>query len=128
MPVKRILRKFGLRGPHSIFSPARQHPRVQLATEVKVEAFDLSFTARSVQLGTNGMSLEQAGRLSLAQPVQVSFVLPSGSRVRVSAVVRWKKNEMVGLRFDPREHHRELHEWVQESSEDALNSEIKSGR
>lgn len=122
MPVKRILRKFtALRGSDSrikaIFSPARQHPRVQLSTEVEVEGHDLSFTARSVQLGTNGMSLEQAGQLSLAQPVQVTFALPSGCRVRVAAVVRWKNKEMVGLRFDPRENNRHIHEWVKESAE-----------
>ena len=122
MPVKRLLRKFSaLRGSDSrikaIFSPARQHPRVLLATDVEVEGYEFNFTARSVQLGTNGMSLEQAGQLCLAQPVQVTFALPSGCRVRVAAVVRWKDKEMVGLLFDPRESNREIHEWVRESAE-----------
>ena len=122
MPVKRILRRFSaLRGSEArikaIFSPPRQHPRVRLATDVRVEGHDLSFTARSVQLGTNGMSLEHAGRLSLAQPVQLAFALPSGCPVRVAAVVRWKNKELVGLRFDPREHNRDIQEWIQESAE-----------
>jgi len=100
----------------AVFSPARQHPRVHLATDVRVEAHDHTFTARSVQLGTQGMSLEQADRLSLAQPVQVTFALPSGCPVRISAVVRWKTKELVGLLFDPRERNRDIQDWVRESA------------
>jgi len=118
MPVKRILRKFSaLRRSNATrikdaFFPARQHPRVHLATEVRVEGHDLTFTARSVQLGTNGMSLEQAGQLALAQPVLLIFALPSGCPVRVGAVVWWKTKELVGLRFDPRDHNRHIQEWI----------------
>ncbi|MFZ3213832.1 MAG: PilZ domain-containing protein [Terriglobales bacterium] len=98
-----------------VFFPARQHPRVHLATEVRVEGHDLTFTARSVHLGTNGMSLEQAGQLSLAQPVLLIFALPSGCPVKVGAVVRWKTKELVGLRFDPRDDNRHIQEWIQSS-------------
>jgi PilZ domain len=117
-PMKRILRRFSaLRNSESrikaIFFAPRQHPRVYLATEVIVEAEDLNFTARSVQLGSNGMSLEQADQLSLAQPVLLSFALPSGSRVKVGAVVRWKNKEQVGVRFDPRNENRQIQEWIE---------------
>jgi hypothetical protein len=78
-----------------------------------VEGHGLTFTARSVQLGTQGMSLERAGQLSLAQPVLLTFALPSGCPVRVGAVVRWKTHELVGLRFDPRDHNRHIQEWIQ---------------
>jgi len=94
------------------FSPPRQHPRAHLATDVRVEGHDLAFTARSVQLGTQGMSLEHAGQLSLAQPVLLTFALPSGCPVRVGAVVWWKTKELVGLRFDPRDHNRHIQEWI----------------
>ncbi|MFI5109013.1 MAG: PilZ domain-containing protein [Terriglobales bacterium] len=122
MPVKRILRKFSaLRRSKAtrlkeVFFPARQHPRVHLATEVRVEGHDLTFTARSVQLGTNGMSLEQAGQLALAQPVLLIFALPSGRPVKVGAVVRWKTKELVGLRFAPRDDNRHIQEWIQRSA------------
>jgi hypothetical protein len=86
---------------------------VHLVTDVKVEGHGLTFTARSVQLGTQGMSLERASQLSLAQPVLVTFALPSGCPVRVGAVVRWKTHELVGLRFDPRENNRHIQEWIQ---------------
>jgi PilZ domain len=115
---KRILRKLSrLRMSEAtrikaIFSPPREYPRAQLATDVRVEGHDLAFTARSVQLGIKGMSLEDAGQLSLAQPVLLTFALPSGRPVRVGAVVRWKTNGLVGLRFDPRESNCHIEEWI----------------
>lgn len=121
MPVKRILRGVSaLRRSEArikaIFAAPRQQPRAYLATDVRVEGHELAFMARSVQLGPNGMSLEHADQLSLAQPVLVTFALPSGCRVRVGAVVRWKTKELVGLRFDPRHHNRHIHEWIQSSA------------
>ena len=122
MPVKRILRKFSaLRRSKAtrfkdIFFPPRQHPRVDLATDVRVEGHGLTFTARSVHLGTKGMSLERAGQLALAQPVLLIFALPSGRPVKVGAVVRWKTKELVGLRFDPRDDNRHIQEWIQSSA------------
>jgi len=100
----------------AIFSPARKHPRVHLSTEVRVEKHDLTFTARSVQVGPNGMSLENAPQLALAEPVLVTFALPSGSRVKVSAVVRWKTKELVGLLFDPRDRNHHIQEWIEQST------------
>ena len=132
MPVKRILRRLSaLRRSKAtrikaVFFPTRQAPRVHLATEVRVEGHDLTFTARSVQLGTKGMSLEQAGQLSLAQPVLLIFALPSGSPIKVGAVVRWKTKELVGLRFDPRDDNRHIQEWIQKSAVTAayIDSEL----
>ena len=95
----------------AIFSPPRQQPRAPLATEVRVEGHDFTFTARSVQLGPEGISLSEAHQLSLAQPVLLTFALPSGL-VRIGAVVRWKTNDLVGLRFDPREGNRHIEEWI----------------
>src|SRR5919198_4219683 len=118
MPVKRILRKFSrLRRSDStrikaIFSSPRQHPRALLSTDVRVEGHDFTFTARSVQLGTKGMSLSEASQLSLSQPVLLTFALPSGHPVRVGAVVWWKTTDLVGLRFDPRENNQHIEEWI----------------
>lgn len=122
MPVKRILRKLSaLRRSEAtrikaVIFPPRHHPRAYLATDVRVEGHDLAFTARSVQLGTGGMSLEHAGRLSMAYPVLLTFALPSGCPVRVGAVVWWKTRELVGLRFDPRDHNRHIQEWIDGSA------------
>jgi len=118
MPVKRILRRFSaLRSSESsrikaVFFPTRQHTRAPLATDVRVEGHDFTFTAPSVQLGTGGMSLSEAGQLLLAQPVLLTFALPSGHDVRIGAVVWWKTTDLVGLRFDPRENNRHIEEWI----------------
>ena len=123
MPVKRILRKFSSLLPRrsktrtkGITFPPRQYPRVALATKVSVEAHDFSFTARSVQLGAKGMSLQDADQLLLAQPVQLTFVLPSGFPLKVGAVVWWKRDELTGLRFDPRDDYPAIEEWIEMES------------
>jgi len=132
MPVKQILRKFSrLHRSHTtrikaIFFPARQRPRAPLTTDVRVEGHDLTFTARNVQLGTKGMSLEDEGQLSLAQPVLLTFALPSGRSVRVGAVVWWKTKDLVGLRFDPREDTRQIQEWIR--SRATLPSQVTANR
>lgn len=121
MPLKRILRKFSLllpsrsetRHTKSISFPPRQHPRVPLATDVKVEGHDFSFNVRSVQLGTRGMSLQDADQLLLAQPVQLTFALPSGCSLTVGAVVWWKRDNLTGLRFDPRDDYRAIEKWIE---------------
>jgi hypothetical protein len=91
----------------------RQDPRVALATHVRVDAHDRIFEAESVQLGIGGMSLHNAGRLLLSQPVQLTFSLPSGTSITIAAVVRWKRNSLVGLRFDPRADTRQIQEWIE---------------
>ena len=122
MPVKRILRRLSVfrrsEVPRikAVIFPPRQHPRVYLATDVRVEGYDLTFTARSVQLGPKGMSLEHAGQLPLAYPVLLTFALPSGCPVRVGAVVWWKTKELVGVRFDPRDDNGHIQEWIQRSA------------
>jgi PilZ domain-containing protein len=122
MPVRRIFRTlfaFRRRGAtriKTVLFPRRKHPRVYLATDVRVEGHEFTFTARSVQLGTQGMSLEHAGQLSLAQPVLLIFALPSGCPVSVGAVVWWKTTELVGVRFDPRDENRQIAEWIRRSA------------
>lgn len=134
MPVKRILRKFSFllpsktasRGSKNTLGPPREHPRAALATDVKVEGQDFSFNARSVQLGTKGMSLEDGDQLSLGQPVQLSFALPTGCRLSVGAVVWWKRNALTGLRFDPREDYYAIQEWIEMENGDAFSGRSDS--
>jgi hypothetical protein len=115
MPVKRLLRtitRLHNTPAKAIFLPARQHPRAALSTEVRVEGHGFNFTARSVQLGSKGMSLEDADQLCLAQPVLLTFALPTGLLVRVGAVVWWKTEELVGVRFDPRNDQAHIEQWI----------------
>jgi hypothetical protein len=111
----------------AVIFPPRQHPRVYLATDVRVEGHDLTFTARSVQLGTKGMSLEDADQLSLAQPVELAFALPSGCSLRIGAVVWWKKENLTGLRFDPRGDYPAIQEWIETENGTAFSGHCDSG-
>jgi len=97
-----------------LFQP-RQFPRVSLATEVKVHCGDEVFVARSEEIGAGGMALQNGGRLSVAQPVQLSFILSSGLELNLDAVVWWKRDRRVGIRFDPRDPKcRLIQQWVEE--------------
>jgi hypothetical protein len=72
------------------------------------------------------MCLEGANQLSLAQPVQLTFALPSGSVQTVGAVVWWKRNDLTGLRFDPREDYHAIEEWI-ETENDAVSGDAVRG-
>ena len=97
------------------FQP-RQFPRVSLATDVKVECGNEVFVCRSQEIGAGGMALEDVGRLGVAQPVRVSFTLPSRPEVSLDAVVWWKRDRRVGIRFDPRDGKSRgvIQQWVEE--------------
>jgi hypothetical protein len=97
-----------------LFQP-RQYPRVSIAVEVKVYYGDEVLVAGSQEIGAGGMALENAGRLSVAQPVQVVFTLPSGRELKLEAVVWWKRDHRVGIRFDLRDGNRRfVQQWVEE--------------
>jgi len=97
-----------------LFQP-RQFPRVSLSAEVKVQCGGETLIARSQEIGAGGMALLNAGRLSVAQPVQLSFTLSSGLELTLDAVVWWKRDPRVGVRFDPRDPKcRLIQQWVED--------------
>jgi hypothetical protein len=88
---------------------------VSLATEVRVYYGDEVLVARSQEIGAGGMALVNAGRLSVAQPVMLSFSLSAGRELKLHAVVWWKRDHRVGIRFDPRDGNcRIIQQWVEE--------------
>ncbi len=77
----------------------------------------------SKEIGAGGMALENASWLSVAQPVQLFFTLPHGSELNLHAVVWWKRDHRVGIRFDLYDGNRELiGQWVQEQIKAASSS------
>jgi len=107
-----------------LFQP-RQFPRVSLATEVKVQCGDEVFVVRSEEIGAGGMALQNAGRLSVAQPVQLSFTLSPGLALKLDAVVWWKRDHRVGIRFDPRDPKcRLIQQWVEEQIKLAKSPQV----
>ena len=96
------------------FQP-RQFPRVPLATQVKVRWGDEILLAKSNEIGAGGMALEGASRLSVAQPVQLSFALAPELELNLHAVVWWKRDHRVGIRFDLRDGNcRQIAQWVEQ--------------
>lgn len=70
---------------------------------------------KSKEIGAGGMALENASRLSVAQPVQLSFTLAPGLELNLHAVVWWKRDHRVGIRFDLRDGNcRQIAEWVEQ--------------
>lgn len=97
-----------------LFQP-RQFPRTFLATDVKVECGTDVFIARSLEIGAGGMALENASRLSVSQPVRLLFSLSPALNLKLDAVVWWKRDHRVGIRFDPRDPKcRLIQQWVEE--------------
>jgi len=84
-----------------MFTLKRKHTRVPLSLEVDVEGPGVQCKANSVELGGGGMSLSHADQLSISLPVRVAFTLPPAMPVSLHAVVWWKRDKLVGIRFDP---------------------------
>ena len=97
------------------FQP-RQFPRVALDTQVEVHCGDEVLVTKSEEIGAGGMALRNAGQLSVGQPVRLSFTLSPSLTLRVDAVVWWKRDPRVGVRFDPRDGKSRsiIQQWVEE--------------
>ena len=97
------------------FQP-RQYPRTSLDTEVEVHCGDEVLITKSEEIGAGGMALRNAGQLSVGQPVRVAFTLSPGLRLQLDAVVWWKRDQRVGVRFDPRDGKSRviIQHWVEE--------------
>lgn len=93
--------------------------------EVKVYYGDEVLVVRSQEIGAGGMALENAGRLSVAQPVKVAFTLPAGRELQLDAVVWWKRDHRVGIRFDLRDKNRRIIQlWVEEQIKPAQSPSV----
>jgi hypothetical protein len=101
----------------------RQYPRIPVALDVQVEGPGVACSGTSVELGGGGMSLTLAEHLAISLPVQVAFTLPPSLAVCIQAVVWWKRNKMVGVRFDPTDRNCQL---VQRYLEMQIAQGIKS--
>lgn len=92
-----------------------EEQRLRPAANLKVYYGDEVVVARSQEIGAGGMALANAGRLEVAQPVKVAFTLPAGRGLKLDAVVWWKRDQRVGIRFDPRDGGcRLIQHWVEE--------------
>ncbi len=82
---------------------ARRPPRVAFHAPVKITSHSGSETiaAESQDIAIGGMMVKPQVRLSVGQPIQVSFELPGGAAIQIPAVVcRTVGAQCFGIRFD----------------------------
>ncbi|MCI0349981.1 MAG: PilZ domain-containing protein [Acidobacteriales bacterium] len=94
----------------------RRYVRVPIVAEVTAQAGAQRFTAYTTEISAGGMSMEGAPKLAIGQQLQLSFSLPTGENVSVSASVCWLRasDSGLGARFDPLDDRRNLvRDWVE---------------
>jgi hypothetical protein len=96
----------------------RRPPRAPLVTTVEIRIQQGTVTGASRNIALGGMLLKPDGHLSVGQPVHVSFTLPDGPQIDISAVVCRRQGEHVAVRFDAQDKQRFLidswvHQWGQ---------------
>jgi hypothetical protein len=103
---------------HQLVSHAlRRHVRVPIVTEVSAQSGPLHFTAYTQEISAGGMSMNAAPKLNVGQLVQLSFALPTGTHVNVSANICWVReaDATVGARFDPADERRNaVRDWIEQ--------------
>jgi hypothetical protein len=103
---------------HQLVSHAlRRHVRVPIVTEVVAQSGRLRFTAYTQEISAGGMSMNAAPKLNVGQLVQLSFALPTGTQVNVSANICWVReaDSTVGARFDPADERRNaVRDWIEQ--------------
>jgi len=95
----------------------RRYVRVPMITEVKLEAERSKYTATSVELSGGGMSMQATAKVSLGQPVELSFSLPQTKPISVAGVISWIESNdgTVGVRFDPNDSRRSaVKAWIED--------------
>jgi c-di-GMP-binding flagellar brake protein YcgR len=91
----------------------RAAARVQISVPVELETFGEKYSASSQNISGGGMLLRASAPVKVAQPLQLSFVLPDEIVIQIPAVVCHKRGEQFGVRFDPTHHRRSaIEKWV----------------
>jgi hypothetical protein len=83
-----------------LFERRRQHPRIFVSIPVRIQGFGFECLGETVELGAGGMALAKVSHLVVSQPVTATISLPTGE-VKVEGVVWWKRDKLIGIRFDP---------------------------
>jgi c-di-GMP-binding flagellar brake protein YcgR len=97
----------------------RNNARIKLVVPVEVETFGEKYQANSQDISRGGMLLKAEAPVNVAQPVQLSFILPEQTPIEIPAVVCHKRGQQFGVRFDPTHHRRVVIErWVRRAFEE----------
>ena len=115
-PLERQDAMRGVRSAHLlIIHELRRYLRVPIVLEFTVDLMGggkFSGVTRDVSYG--GMSVITPTRISVDHAGEVSFTLPTGTRVKVGATVLWRHEpELIGLRFEAGDDRRlQIRPWI----------------
>jgi c-di-GMP-binding flagellar brake protein YcgR len=97
----------------------RNNARIKLVVPVEVESFGERYHADSQDISRGGMLLKAEASVQVAQPVQLSFILPDDTPIEIPAVVCHKRDQLFGIRFDQTHHRRvAIERWVRRAFEE----------
>jgi hypothetical protein len=68
---------------------------------VRIQGFGFECQGEAVELGGGGMAVAKAAHLVVSQPVTVTFEISAATPLKIDAVVWWKRDKLIGIRFDP---------------------------
>ena len=66
-----------------------------------IKGFGFECQGEAVELGGGGMAVARAAHLVVSQPVTVTLEMPTAQSVKLDGVVWWKRDKLIGIRFDP---------------------------
>lgn len=102
----------------------RRYPRMQLSVPVDIHTHNDKHLGETRNISQGGMLLQAQAPVSIAQPIRLKFTLPPETFVEIPAVVRYKKGQQIGVRFDPTHYGcSDIEKWIKET-----NDERKSER
>jgi c-di-GMP-binding flagellar brake protein YcgR len=97
----------------------RNNARIKLVVPVEVESFGEKYEADSQDISRGGMLLKAEAPVKVAQPVQLSFILPEQTPIEIPAVVCHQRGQQFGVRFDPTHPRRgAIERWVRRAFEE----------
>jgi Tfp pilus assembly protein PilZ len=117
-PLERLAAIKVVRSTHLlVLHEFRRYVRVPVITDVTLEAERSKYNATSVELSGGGMSMQTTGKVSIAQPVELTFTLPRSKPISVAGVISWidSTEGTVGVRFDMNDSRRaSVKSWIEE--------------
>jgi len=95
----------------------RRARRVGLVVPVKIKGYQHTMTGSTRDISGSGMLLTPEARLSIAEPVEVSFVLPEGPRIEIAGAVCRLQGSHAGICFDAADKQRlVIEQWIEQQS------------
>jgi PilZ domain len=90
--------------------------RVPIVTRVRIQTGGLQIIGLTRNIGPGGMALTLARSVSLPDVVEVTFALPGGHELSLSASPRWYSGVLVGLCHHPSGNSKLLKKWIDQYS------------